>query len=149
MTANRCRRSRRRRTWKISWTISLNRSAGRRFPSNRWSGREFRCRARTFRNETRKSAWKYNNRENENLKREQQLVGRRCRAAVIILGCAAVQPYQITATIFHDAAGGRDSSGPRPRRWCLQKEISASAIQRDHRKKPYWLCLGGVKTAHC
>ena len=39
-------------------------------------------------------------------------------------------------------AGGRGSNGPRRRRWCRQKEIAASAIQRGRRKRPRWLCLG-------
>ena len=147
MTASRCRRSRRRRTRKISWTISLNRSAGTRFPSNRWSGREFRCRVRTFHNETRKSAWKENNLLWWNHKGEQQLVGRCYRAALTNLGCAAAQPYRITATIFRGAVDGRDSSGPRRRRWYLQKEILALAIRRARRKRPRWLCLDDAKTA--
>ena len=51
-----CRRRWPRRRWKISWTISLSRNAGIRCFSNRSSGRGFRCRARTSRNEIRKSA---------------------------------------------------------------------------------------------
>jgi hypothetical protein len=35
----------------------------------------------------------------------------------------------ITAKASRDAADGRDSSGSRRRRWCLQKEIVASASQ--------------------
>jgi len=38
------------------------------------------------------------------------------------------------------------SSGLRLHRWCLQKEIAASAIRRDHRKTPRWLCLDDAKT---
>ena len=51
----------------------------------------------------------------------------------------------ITMIIFRGAADGRGSSAPRPRRWCLQTEISASVIRRGRRKKPRWLCLGGGK----
>jgi len=50
-----------------------------------------------------------------------------------------------TAAIFRGAADGRDSSGPKPRHWCLQKEISVSAIRRGHRKKPRWLCFDAGK----
>ena len=55
-----------------------------------------------------------------------------------------------TVRAFRDAAGGRGSSGLTPRHWCLQKEISASAIQRGRRKTPRWLCLGdGRERAGC
>jgi len=53
--------------------------------------------------------------------------------------------YEITATIFRGAADGRGSSGSRRRRWCLQKEIAASAIRRGRRKKPRWLCLDDAR----
>ena len=55
----------------------------------------------------------------------------------------ALHRFDFTATIFRGAADGRGSSAPRPRRWCLQTETSASAIRRGRRKKPRWLCLGG------
>lgn len=47
-------------------------------------------------------------------------------------------------TAGRDAANGRDSTEPEPRRWCPQKEISTSVTQRGrHRKRPL-LCRGGV-----
>ena len=55
-----------------------------------------------------------------------------------------------TAAISRGVADGRGSSAPRPRRWCLQTEISASAIRRGRRKRPRWLCLGdGRKLSRC
>ena len=41
---------------------------------------------------------------------------------------------QITGPAVRGGAGGHGSSGSRRRRWCRQKEIAASAIQRDRRK---------------
>ena len=41
-----------------------------------------------------------------------------------------------------DVEGDRDSDAPKPRRLCPQKEILASAIQRDRRKIPRWLSSG-------
>jgi len=48
--------------------------------------------------------------------------------------------------IFRGAANGRGSSGPKRRRWCLQKEIAASAIRRGRRKTPRWLCFDGANS---
>src|ERR1019366_962556 len=48
--------------------------------------------------------------------------------------------FEFTATIFRGGADGRDSSAPRPRRWCRQTEMAASAIRRGRRKRPRWLC---------
>src|ERR1041385_6714253 len=50
--------------------------------------------------------------------------------------------FEIRVATVLDAAGGRDSSGLRPHRSCLQRETLTSAIQRGHRKTPHWLCLG-------
>ena len=47
---------------------------------------------------------------------------------------------KITGPAVHGGAGGRGSRHSRRRRWCRQKEIAASAIQRDRRKIPRWLC---------
>jgi len=41
---------------------------------------------------------------------------------------------EIMAKVFRGAADGRGSSGPKRRRWCLQKEIAASAIRRGRAK---------------
>src|SRR5208337_376358 len=49
--------------------------------------------------------------------------------------------------VHPDAVGGHDSSEPKPHRWCPEKEIPASAIQRGRRKTPHWLCLGVLKQA--
>ena len=58
---------------------------------------------------------------------------------------AALRRFGLRVTIFRGAADGRGSSDSTLRRWCLQKEISASAIPRGRRKRPRWLCLGGVE----
>jgi hypothetical protein len=47
----------------------------------------------------------------------------------------ALHRFDFTATIFRGVADGRGSSAPMPRRWCLQIEISASAIRRGRRKR--------------
>ena len=98
------------RTWKISSRFWPSHNAGISSPSNPTSGQEFRNRVRTVRNGIRRSAWGKNNRRGKNLK----------------------------ARVFRDAANGRGSSGSRRCRWCLQKEISMSAIRRGRRKTPRW-----------
>ena len=45
---------------------------------------------------------------------------------------------------FRGAADGRDSSAPTPHHSCLQTKTSTWAIRHGHRKRPRWLCLGGV-----
>jgi len=126
---NQCwwRRRRPKRRWKISWTISSSRNAGIPRPSSRWSGRGFRCRARTSRNEIRRSAWVKNTRRTG----RNQL--NRSKRSPLFPWLASVD---FTATIFRGGADGHGSSGPRRRRWCLQTEIAASAIRRGRRKTP-------------
>src|ERR1035437_2542373 len=53
----------------------------------------------------------------------------------------ALYRFSFTVIIFRRAANGRGSSAPKPRRWCLQTEIAASAIRRDSRKRPRGLCF--------
>ena len=53
-------------------------------------------------------------------------------------GTAALR--RIKARAVRGGVGGRGSSGSRRRRWCRQKEIATSAIQRGRRKMPRWLC---------
>jgi len=45
--------------------------------------------------------------------------------------------FQITGPAGRGGVGDRDSNGSRRRRWCRQKEIAASAIQRGRRKRPH------------
>src|ERR1035437_9895622 len=47
----------------------------------------------------------------------------------------------VMASISRDEVDDRDSNGSTLHRWCLQKEIAASAIRRGRRKIPRWLCL--------
>ena len=51
-----------------------------------------------------------------------------------ILGCRSAT---FTEPAVRGGAGGRGSNGSRRRRWCRQKEIAASAIQRGRRKRPH------------
>jgi hypothetical protein len=51
-----------------------------------------------------------------------------------------LQSDKITEPAARGGVGGRSSSGSRRRRWCRQKEMAASAIQRGRRKRPRWLC---------
>src|SRR5690348_5698061 len=44
----------------------------------------------------------------------------------------------------HGGVGGRDSNGPAPHRWWLQKRIGVLAIPRDRRRRAHRLCLDGV-----
>ena len=53
-----------------------------------------------------------------------------------------VHPFMVVTT--PDVAGGRGSIGLKLRRWCLQKEMSASGIKRDRRKTPRWLYFHAV-----
>jgi len=102
-----------RRTWKISWTTFQNRNAGMSRPAICWNAQGFRCPSRIPRNEIRRSAWRENKPFSLNLK----------------------------ARVSRDVVDGPDSSEPKPRRWCLQKEISKSVIRHDRRKTPRSLCL--------
>ncbi len=134
------RRRQPRRRWKISWTTSSSRNADTRCFSNPSSGRGFRCRARTSRNEIRKSAWVEIIRWGETPSSLNFIRGKvKARQSL-------APPDGITAIIFRGAANGRGSSAPRRRRWCLQKEIAASAIRRGRRKRPRWTGSDAAKT---
>lgn len=75
-----------RRTRRTSWPASLNRSSDISFPSNRSSGPEFRCPARTSHNEIRKSAWRKRNGCFEILKGEAVIEVRIAASFTLSLG---------------------------------------------------------------
>jgi hypothetical protein len=84
------------------------------------------------------------------LSREAFIISRHMRTRrwcgrAIVTGKRLGQVLTVLTAGSPDAAGGPDSIAPMQCRWCLQKEISASAIQRGHRKTARWLYICAVK----